>query len=176
MSLPPAPPGYEHRMPRCAEATSLRAVGVDVFGREVRLTPPAAEAWLAMRQAAEDAGLQLLLVSAFRSIERQTEIVRRKLESGMSLEDILKTSAYPGHSEHHTGRAVDLGSPACAHLTELFAHTPEFAWLDAHAARFGFALSYPRANTRGIAFEPWHWCLHPPPPSASPSHLVAAAR
>ena len=32
------------------------------------------------------------------------------------------------------------------------------AWLVANAVRFGFALSYPRDNPHGIAYEPWHWC------------------
>jgi len=147
-------------MPRYAEAVVLRVVGLDVFGRETRLTPAAADAWLGMRRAAEGDGARLLLLSGFRSIERQTEIVRRKLNAGLALEDILKVSAYPGYSEHHTGRAVDIGSPDCAHLAEAFEHTREFAWLTAHAADFGFALSYPRANAHGIAFEPWHWCMH----------------
>lgn len=159
MQIPPPPPDYEKRMRRHDEAPRLCGVGVDVFGREVRLSPEAAAAWLAMRGAAETAGVRLLLVSGFRSIERQTEIVRRKLESGMMLEDLLKVSAYPGYSEHHTGRAVDIGSPDCAHLTEAFETTREFAWLATYAATFGFSLSYPRANAHGIAFEPWHWCL-----------------
>ncbi len=159
MLLPPPPPDYEKRMRRHDEATQLRSVGVDVFGRDVRLAPEAVAAWFAMRGAAETAGARLLLVSGFRSIERQTEIVRRKLDAGTAMADILKVSAYPGYSEHHTGRAVDIGSPDCAHLTEAFEKTREFAWLAEHAADFGFALSYPRDNTHGIAFEPWHWCL-----------------
>ncbi|MBW8780874.1 MAG: M15 family metallopeptidase [Verrucomicrobia bacterium] len=159
MQLPPPPPDYEKRMPRHDEAPRLCGVGTDIFGREVRLSPEAAAAWLAMQGAAEDIGVRLLLVSGFRGLEKQTEIVRRKLEVGMMLEDILKVSAYPGYSEHHTGRAVDIGSPDCAHLTEDFEKTGEFAWLTAHAVRFGFSLSYPRVNVHGIAFEPWHWCL-----------------
>lgn len=159
MQLPPPPLDYEKRMRRHDEATSLRGAGMDVFGREARLTPAAAAAWLAMQGAAKAGGARLLLVSGFRSIERQTEIVRRKLGAGMLLGDVLKFSAYPGYSEHHTGRAVDIGSPDCAHLTEAFETTREFSWLAEHAAGFGFSLSYPRDNTHGIAFEPWHWCL-----------------
>ncbi|HEX7650108.1 MAG TPA: D-alanyl-D-alanine carboxypeptidase family protein, partial [Noviherbaspirillum sp.] len=26
------------------------------------------------------------------------------------------------------------------------------------AGRFGFTLSYPRGNTYGFIYEPWHWC------------------
>jgi D-alanyl-D-alanine carboxypeptidase len=159
MQLPPPPPDYEKRMRRHPEALRLCSLGADVFGRDVQLAPEAAAAWSAMRAAAEAAGARLLLVSGFRSIARQAEIIRRKLDAGMLLSDILKVSAYPGYSEHHTGRAVDIGSPDCAHLTEAFETTREFSWLTEHAAGFGFALSYPRDNAHGIAFEPWHWCL-----------------
>jgi hypothetical protein len=42
-------------------------------------------------------------VSAFRSVERQAEIVRRKLAAGGRIEEILTVCAPPGFSEHHTG-------------------------------------------------------------------------
>jgi len=138
MTLPPPPPDYEKRMPHCEEAMKLRSVGADVFGREARLASAAADAWLAMQRAAEGDGVRLLLVSAFRSVARQTEIIRRKLEAGMPLADILKVSAYPGYSEHHTGRAVDIGSPDCAHLTEDFETTREYAWLTTHGLPSAF--------------------------------------
>ncbi len=156
--LPPPPNGYGERMPRHEEATLLRVVGRDASGRPVRLEKGAAEAWEAMRAAAERGGVRLLLLSGFRSVGRQTEIIEGKMRLGVGWEDILKVSAYPGHSEHHTGRAVDLGSPDCPHLSEAFESTGEFGWLVAHAGAFGFTLSYPRSNRHGIAYEPWHWC------------------
>ncbi len=158
MNLPPPPPGYETRLPRFTEEGLLCDVGQDAFGREVRLAVEAAEAWTSMRAEAERAGVDLLLLSGFRSVERQAEIVAKKLTAGQVLADILRVNAYPGFSEHHTGRAVDIGSAECEHLTEAFETTREFAWLRQHAARFGFALSYPRDNPHGIAYEPWHWC------------------
>lgn len=161
MNLPPPPTGYENRLPRFAEETRLCGVGQDASGREVQLAEDAAAAWTAMRAEAERAGVRLLLLSGFRSVERQTEIVRKKLAAGQTLDAILRVNAYPGFSEHHTGRAVDVGSTDCAHLSEAFDTTREFAWLNQHAARFGFTLSYPRDNPYGIAYEPWHWCHAP---------------
>tara|TARA_R110002094_G_scaffold143231_1_gene133349 strand:- start:75 stop:563 length:489 start_codon:yes stop_codon:yes gene_type:complete len=158
--LPPAPTGYIERMPQCAEAASLQSVGVDTFGREIQMTPDTAQAWLNMKRASKDSDVNLLLISGYRSVARQTEIVQRKLETGLSLEQILRVSAYPGHSEHHTGRALDLGSPDAEHLTETFESTREFQWLHDHASQFGFRLSYPKNNPHGITYEPWHWCLH----------------
>lgn len=127
-------------------------------GRVLQLTPRAAGAWNAMREAAADDGVTLQLVSAYRSVARQAEIIAAKLAVGQSLEAILAVNAYPGFSEHHTGNAVDVGCPGCPPLTQQFADTEAWRWLVANAGRFGYSLSYPPGNTAGIGFEPWHWC------------------
>jgi D-alanyl-D-alanine carboxypeptidase len=157
--LPSIPNGYEARMPRCEEARDLRSVGSDSSGRDALLAPRAADAWLSMRQAAEQEGVRLLLVSAFRSIAQQRAILQAKLASGLSWADILVVNAYPGFSEHHTGRAIDVGTPEDKGLSEAFEATKQFAWLSSNAGRFRFFLSYPRGNRFGIAYEPWHWCF-----------------
>ena len=63
----------------------------------------------------------------------------------------------PGFSEHHTGRALDLSTPGSEPLSEAFDQTAAFDWLNTHARRFEFSMSYPRNNTTGINYEPWHW-------------------
>ncbi len=141
-----------------AEADTLVVAECNAAGREFVLTPAAAGAWLAMCDAAAADGVTLQLVSAFRSIARQHEIVAAKLARGQRLEDILQVSAAPGFSEHHTGRAVDIGTPDSPPLEEEFERTPAFAWLQANAGRFGFVLSFPRGNACGYLYEPWHWC------------------
>lgn len=127
-------------------------------GKAVRLTPRAAAAWQRMRAAASAAGVDLSPISGYRSVARQTRIIRRKLAAGERIGDILRLVAAPGCSEHHTGRAIDIGSPVHLQLDEHFARTAEFRWLKRHAARFDFHLSYPRRNRHGIGYEPWHWC------------------
>src|SRR5690606_31205051 len=107
--------------------------------------------------AARADGIQLYIVSAYRDLERQAEIIRRKQRQGLPLERILAASAPPGYSEHHTGRAVDINTPGCRALEEEFEHTEAFRWLTRRAARFGFTLSFPRGNRYGYIFEPWHW-------------------
>jgi D-alanyl-D-alanine carboxypeptidase len=154
-------------MPRCTEARALRSVGRDSSDRDALLTPAAADAWLAMQKAAERDGVNLLLVSAFRSMARQQELLEAKLASGLLWSEILSVAAYPGFSEHHTGRAVDLGAPGQEDLTETFETAPQFAWLTKNAHRYGFVLTYTRNNSFGISYEPWHWCFHLPGPSQS---------
>ena len=147
-------------LPVQREAKQLSTVGRNADGRPVRLAPAAAAAWRRMREAAERDGVHLRLVSGFRSVTRQARIIRRKLAAGGRIGDILRFVAAPGCSEHQTGRALDLGSPAGADLDENFARTREYRWLCRRAGEFGFRLSYARRNPHGIGFEPWHWCWH----------------
>jgi zinc D-Ala-D-Ala carboxypeptidase len=141
------------------EATELVSVGENPEGKEVKLTAAAAAAWVDMRDGAFEAGITLVPISGFRSVARQSEIIRAKLEAGLAIDDILKVVAAPGYSEHHTGRAIDIGAPGEPPLTERFAETPSFSWLEAHAPDYGFTLSFSRDNPHGIAYEPWHWCF-----------------
>jgi D-alanyl-D-alanine carboxypeptidase len=139
------------------EATELVDIGANPDGRVILLSPRAAAAWAKMRGAASSAGVTLVPISGFRSIERQMDIIKDKLSGGESIESILATVAAPGYSEHHTGRAIDISTPGEPPLTESFANTPAYSWLEAHASKFGFRLSFPRGNPHGIAYEPWHW-------------------
>jgi len=127
-------------------------------GRELFLIPAAANAWHRMKQTARADGTDIHLISAFRSFERQGELIAAKLQNGESIERALESVAPPGCSEHHTGRAVDIGAADCAPLDELLENTSEFAWLTARAREFGFTLSFPRDNSFGFKYEPWHWC------------------
>ena len=143
----------------CAEATQLTLADTNEEGREFLLEPAAASAWQAMKAAAARDGVALCLVSAFRSVGRQTEILRDKLAAGVPVEEALRWVAPPGYSEHHSGRAIDIGAPGEPALDESFETTAAFAWLQAHAGAHGFTLSYPRGNRSGYGYEPWHWCF-----------------
>jgi zinc D-Ala-D-Ala carboxypeptidase len=150
-----APPRLNAR--RFQEATELASIGLDIYGREQRLTREAAAAWENMRTAAERDGETLQLVSAFRSVDYQKQIIERKLAAGQSWEQILRVSALPGFSEHHTGRTIDLTTPGCKPLEEEFENTSAFRWLSRRAGEFGFTITYPRGNKFGVVYEPWHW-------------------
>jgi D-alanyl-D-alanine carboxypeptidase len=149
-------------MPVRREAKKLVSIGRNSTGRPIKLTPRAAGAWRRLQAAAADAGIALEPLSGFRSVVRQTKNIRRKLAAGEHIEDILRFVAAPGCSEHHTGRALDLGTPEDPEPEERFARTAAFRWLAKNAARFGFCLSYPRGNPHGIGYEPWHWCWQAP--------------
>ena len=143
----------------CLTPEELVETEPDFYGRPQRLTAQALQAWSQMKSCAAESEITLHLISAFRSPDYQYELLRKKLDAGQSIDQILQVNAAPGYSEHHTGRAVDVGTPGCAALVEEFERTPAFAWLREHAHEFGFALSYPRGNPAGMAYEPWHWCF-----------------
>jgi D-alanyl-D-alanine carboxypeptidase len=153
----PADYAATRHLPRVAEARILAFAGIDVSGRECWLRPDVARRWRALHAHAARAGIALELVSGFRSAAYQARIVERKRARGETLQHILTVNAAPGHSEHHGGRAADLGTPGTAPVEGAFEHTPAFAWLQTNATRFRLRLSYPRDNPHGIVHEPWHW-------------------
>ena len=154
------PHGYArtHRLPLQRPPGSLIRIGPDIYERPQFLAPGAAKAFARLRSAAASDGVDLQVVSAYRSIRYQAAIVWRKLEREQTISDILRVSAAPGFSEHHTGRAVDLTTPGAPVLEEDFSETSAYEWLCANAGDHGFVQSFPRDNLHGIAFEPWHWC------------------
>jgi D-alanyl-D-alanine carboxypeptidase len=148
----------QHKLRPREECTQLISIGQDIFGRDQQMAPRAAQAWFDMKEAAASSGIELQAVSAFRSIDYQAGIIRRKLDAGLSMENILEVSAAPGFSEHHTGRALDITTPGFEPLEEVFEDSPAFKWLQKSAVKFGFKMSFPRNNPHGVAYEPWHWC------------------
>lgn len=122
------------------------------------------------RQMIEDArqdGVELLVCSAYRSIEKQTNLFNQMkqdyLAQGMSEEQAYaKTAtaiAIPGTSEHQTGLAADIVTPSHQTLDPEFADTAAGQWLLEHAHEYGFVLRYPeeKQDVTKIIYESWHF-------------------
>jgi LAS superfamily LD-carboxypeptidase LdcB len=127
--------------------------------RDVRLRADAAAAWRTLTAEASAAGLSIIPISGFRTIAYQDSLFQRAIAKHGSEEAAARWVARPGCSEHHTGLAIDIGDeehPACD-VEPPFEETRVFQWLQENAARFGFELSFPRNNSRGVHYEPWHW-------------------
>ena len=148
-------------LPLESEPCLLHFAGRDRFARPLWLRRGAAQGWRRMRLHSAQDGIALDAISGFRSHAYQLGIFERKLARGLSVAEILKVNAAPGFSEHHSGHALDIGTPGDAPAEESFDATDAFAWLQAHAGGHGFHLSYPRDNPHGIVYEPWHWCWRP---------------
>ncbi len=154
---------------RYAKSTGLALVpepawiafaGFDRFHRPLWLHAGAARAWTRMHAQALGEGVVLDAISGYRSHDYQLGIFERKRARGLSVDEILVVNAAPGYSEHHSGCALDIGTPGEPPAEESFEATGAFAWLREHAGGHGFAMSYPRGNPHGIVYEPWHWRWH----------------
>lgn len=152
---------WAHRtLPWFAEGEVIPCLA-DRFGRQQSMTAGTWAAWQAMEKQAAADGIRLEVISAYRSWRAQAEIWQRKRQQGLKDDEILRFSAPPGLSEHHSGRALDLAAGEHEVLTGAFARSPAYRWLRHHAHRFGFVESYPSGNPAGFQPEPWHWCWHP---------------
>ena len=110
-----------------------------------------------MLKAAENDGIDLYVVSAYRTIEYQQQnfdnSVQDRVDRGMSYDDAyadtLAEVALPGESEHNAGLALDIMVEEYQNMDDDgFEDTEAFAWLDKHAAEYGFILRYPQGKTR----------------------------
>ena len=107
---------------------------------------------LLMQKDAFLLGLNLPIVSGYRSYSMQEELFNKY--KNIDGEQIANTySAKPGHSEHQTGLAFDLG-----YTLSSFADTNEAKWLEENAHIYGFIIRYPKGkeNVTGYIYEPWH--------------------
>ncbi|HMU75136.1 MAG TPA: D-alanyl-D-alanine carboxypeptidase family protein [Elusimicrobiota bacterium] len=151
---------FGHRPYREAPAASLADAGdYRSSGRTVRLTKDAAAAWKSMVAAAARDGVQLIPISGFRPVSYQRGLFKRATKKYGSPRDAARWVAPPGHSEHHTGLALDLGDGARpdTDVDQRFESTPAHRWLTQHAREHGFELSFPKDNPQGVSHEPWHW-------------------
>lgn len=103
---------------------------------------------------ADDDGIDLKVISAYRSFDEQTALKGQYSQVYGSGANTF--SADQGYSEHQLGTTVDLTTPEINGTYESFAQTEAYAWLQENAYKYGFILSYPENNTHYV-FEPWHW-------------------
>ena len=94
-------------------------------------------------------GDRIIITSGYRDTQKQQELYDNKTEENYV--------ALPGHSEHHTGLAVDVQVFTSAGATVLLRDS-ELDWLEAHAAEYGFVIRYDgsKVEITGILDEPWH--------------------
>lgn len=133
---------------------------VSITNNGIRLRKAAAKQFQNMVAAARSQGVNIVVISGFRSISEQKHLFFDvKAQRGQVAAKRATVSAPPGYSEHHTGYAVDLGdaSVPATNLNQNFENTRAYKWLQVNAAKFSFEISFPRNNTQGVIYEPWHW-------------------
>lgn len=115
--------------------------------------PDAAQAFIKMHEDAKLLGLNITAYGTYRSIETQNAIWNRAVNSGRTIEDVDSLNARGGHSEHHTGLAIDVIKNNYS-----VENTPEFKWYRENAHKYGFIIRYPKdkESITGYKYEPWH--------------------
>jgi peptidoglycan hydrolase-like protein with peptidoglycan-binding domain len=100
------------------------------------LSLPAAQSFRQMEAAARRDGVNLNLVSGFRTMAEQQELYRRYRNGTGNL------AAQPGYSNHQSGIAADIETGASR-------NSAAYRWLRNNAGNFGWRNTVPS--------EPWHW-------------------
>lgn len=103
---------------------------------------------------ASSEGINLLVKSAYRSFETQTQLKNRYSVNYGSGSNTF--SADQGYSEHQLGTTIDFTTLKIGDRFSLFENSDSYEWLKKNAYKYGFVLSYPKGNKYYI-FEPWHW-------------------
>ena len=117
------------------------------------LQKDAKEAFERMHYDAKELGLNITAYGTYRSISLQHNIWNNKVDSGRTIEDVDSLNSRGGHSEHHTGLAIDVIKNNYTVET-----SKEYLWYKDNAHNYGFILRYPegKENITGYLFEPWH--------------------
>jgi hypothetical protein len=137
---------------------------VRVDGRPVEVNT--ANAYIAMQNAARAAGVNLRIVSGFRTMSQQQYLYGCYTNCNCNN---CNLAARPGYSNHQSGHALDLNTSEAGVLN----------WLNNNGSRFGFRRTVPSEN--------WHWewwgnasdfngpcgVTAPPPPPQSSSGAPA---
>lgn len=142
-------------------------VDLEKLDSDYQLDSRVVDAAKEMLAAGEEAGLNMVVISAYRDNEKQEQIFNQTVEQWVNdgydylsaYNETKKSVALPGASEHATGLALDIISAEYQELDEKQADTEEAKWLAEHCAEYGFILRYPpeKADVTGITYEPWHY-------------------
>ena len=153
---------------------------LELFGKDVQLRKEAYEAFVNMKMAAYSDGIDLKVISSYRSFEHQARIWDRKYsnyvdEEGLTpldaIDKIIEYSTIPGTSRHHWGTDVDLvdgyqkvdGDVLDSEKFEMGKPYESFKkWMDENSKKFDFYLVYTDDPKRkGFKYEPWHFSYAP---------------
>jgi LAS superfamily LD-carboxypeptidase LdcB len=146
-----------------------------MVGSSFPILPEVKIAFEKMTKDAKNDGIEIKIVSAYRSYERQKSIWNSKFikfeKQGFKnltiVDQIIRYSSIPGTSRHHWGTDIDIidGSQSAEGdmlLTKKFHGNGPYnklrRWMEANAEKFGFLKPYNQNPERkGFLYEPWHY-------------------
>ena len=152
----------ENRLPDGFEKT-VEIIDVEnCAGEKYKIEKKTYEAFLRLRQdLLENDGIQTELISVYRTVPQQEKIFADYTEKH-GIEYARTYAALPGHSEHHTGFAIDVcvakDGKVIHGIANLLA-TEEFVTVHERLPKHGFLLRYPKGkeDITKVGYEPWHF-------------------
>ena len=150
-----------HQLPAYWESAIKTVTTTNTVGDQVEAEYKAYAAYLKLKEAMAEEGVDIQLDSGRRSVAEQQDIWDRFMIK-YGEEYTKNTVAVPGYSEHHTGLALDLYfilDGTTVYYNEDLVRYPE-VWAKIHAklADYGFILRYleGKEDITGYSYEPWH--------------------
>ena len=134
---------------------NLVQVSTEYAKENILLTEETKNQFILMAEAAKKENLTLYAVSGYRDYNYQKNLYDKYYS--IDKEKANEYSSKPGHSEHHTGLAIDISNKTTSY--EEFDKTEEFKWMQENAHKYGFILRYPKDKTNETLYqyEPWHY-------------------
>lgn len=129
-----------------------------VSSRGATLSAKAISSFDALMAAADAAGQSIAITSSYRSYSDQVATYAYWVNtSGAAGADTY--SARAGYSEHQTGLAFDVANADRSCVLDCFGSTPQYQWLQQHAASYGFVQRYYAGydSITGYTSEEWHY-------------------
>lgn len=139
------------------ELVEMRGYDNELFRAEKQ----AAAHFCSLQKASAQAGIEILLSSAYRSVRRQQEI-REEFLAQYGEDHVRRYVAVPGFSEHHTGLALDfvakIGGKWLIEKSVIMGRSQELQPVYDLLPGYGFILRYLRGKEEitGYPAEPWH--------------------
>ena len=147
----------------------------NLVGSNFTILPEVKIALEEMTKAARNDGIEIKVVSAYRSYERQKDIWNSKFirfeKQGFKnlaiVDQIIKYSTIPGTSRHHWGTDIDIIDGSQLNKGDLLVSKKFHGngpynnlrnWMEVNAKKFGFLKPYNQDPKRkGFLYEPWHY-------------------
>lgn len=153
----------DNRLPENFQETIEIITVKNAAGDEYGIEKKTYEAFLRLRDdLLENDGIQAELISVYRTIPQQEATFNRYVEK-FGMEYARKYAALPGHSEHHTGLAIDVGVMIDGKLIRTIEGMLEldhlFVTMQSKLPKYGFILRYPKGkeSITKIGYECWHF-------------------
>ncbi len=149
-----------HNLPADYVPANLTTPYLNSSADVIELEEECAEHAKAMKKAAEEAGVQLIVSAGYVDYSTQQDMY----EGMVNLIGEAKTALRlpkAGYSEHQTGLAIDFTYDASITQpsNEDFENSDTGKWLYEHAHEYGFILRYPKdkESITGYSYQPWHY-------------------